>query len=153
MIVRESLIPLFINPILEDKIGEYSFMDDFTGEFLYGDVYKNPENLKFFNSKVRGISDLKGNIYIINNSKFIHKRLLDFLNRKGIVTNAKWNKINYCYDNIITWQRKDNENIMLLGESYDLSVIKDVPFFNEMFEKVKIKNPNINFVLEPFKSL
>jgi len=142
--IYESLKNIYF--IFEDKIGVYSYIDEYTGNTLYGDVYKNPENLNIFKDSVRGISDLKGNLYIMSNSKLIHKRLLDFLNRRGIVTNAIWNRTNYSYDNILTWQRKGDENTMYLGESYINSDINNIKGFNEMFNKVKEKNKNINFI-------
>jgi hypothetical protein len=139
MILKESLI-------LEIKIGEYSYLDDFSKEFVYADVYKNPNNLNFFEPKVRGISDLKGNLYVINNAKFIRKKLIDFLNRKSIVTNANWDKVNYCYNNVIAWQRKDVENVLYLGESYIASNVINSLNFTTMFNKVKERNPNITFI-------
>jgi len=143
MLIRESLEPINIDEVF---LGSYSFYDDYTNQTLGAKIYKNPETLDDFDEKIRAISDLKGNLYVIDNKKLIHKRLLDYLNRNGIINNACWNNVKRCYDNIICWQRKGFSNTLMLGESYYTT---DIDRFDEMLQKVKEKNKNITFVTTP----
>jgi len=136
------------NELKEGLLGDYLWKDR-QGESHFIEVYENPKSIKRLEPDVRGISDKEGNLYVLDHTGFIHERILDYVKSKKLMEDAGWDYDNHYYVNMIAWQRMRGTNDMYLGESY--SENKDVIYldwFKELVDKVRTKNPHINFIEE-----
>ena len=127
--------------------------EEFIGHIKYdaqepAEIYKNPLSLVDFQPDVRGLCDLEGNLFVVNNPYYIlHSDLAQYLHNNGYNIPREITSSNQ--GEYIGLQRFDDTNNFYLGESFSIHYIKE--FFNELKEKlttVKRKNPNLGFVVK-----
>jgi hypothetical protein len=120
------------------------------------EIYKNPKTLKKLEGWERAISDEDGNLYLAEESIFIHTKLLKYLQDNNIIkTNARWHSSLGVYVNCIAWQRKNKTNDFYLSESYDDTFMKSEKIFNDIVDLkdlVEITNPQFKFHLEKIEA-
>ncbi len=127
-------------------------------------IIKNPNNINNLDSDVRAIGDDDGNLYVESYPKYTHSDMHNILRYKGVLTKSydeNWHKSypkNYIY-----LQRIGDTQIFVLAESYLILIYDDdrfpenydlpsreevLPVFKLFLDKLKQKNPNIDFVNE-----
>lgn len=86
---------------------------------------------------------------MLDNTGFIHERILDYVHSKGLMRDARWDYDNHHYVNMIAWQRMRGTNDMYLGETYSENMdVTYLDWFKDLVNKVRTKNSNINFIEE-----
>ena len=142
----------------DDFNKKYNNMKRQFGEIIYSDnnwkLIKNPKSLEYFDKSCRGVITLSGDLYLENFSDFrIHNDILKILYDKNILKGKlrkNWGKKLPQESGFLTVQRYKDKNIIAIGESNkdiyneeDWDKLKH--FYDEILDKCKIKNPNINF--------
>ena len=123
--------------------------------FSKGDwkIIKNPVSLESFGPNVRGVITEKGDLYIENFSEGIHHDIIKLLFKKGIISGKftkSWSKNTPFENHFLTVQRKNNSNVIAVGESnkrmYKESEWELLKSEIDVFiNKAKEKNQNIVF--------
>lgn len=123
-------------------------------------IIKNPKSLENIGNSVRGIIDKNGNLYVEQNVKLIHNKLLKILDKLGLVKYVPEWQFNIPSE-FITVHRFYNKNLMMLGDSNDMMIPDEYrnnyqkseypsyeqvkPIFDKFMSNAKKVNPNINF--------
>jgi len=116
-------------------------------------MYKNPKTITRMEPYIRGISDPKGNLFVVDDShNLIHRDMYNLLIDDNLIKN--YGKDFYLIMHgglLIAWQRVKSTNTFKLSESYysydigELSQDKD--FMNDV-DKVRKKNSQYKFELK-----
>ena len=117
-------------------------------------LLKNPGSLNNFDSNVRGVITTGGDLYLEFFSNAIHHDILKILYNKGIIKGdfkKSWSIKKPEENTFITVQRKDNTNIIGVGESnkliYDqMGWDKLKGEYGKYMQIAHMKNPKIDFV-------
>jgi len=138
------------NLLKEDFIGNYENMHE---------VFINPKSIKRMASDLRGYSHPNGDLFVIDDGySVIHSELAKWLSHNGFPTpddETNSGLVKNIKKGYITWQRVGNTNTFKLGESinfYDERYFKEselMPFIEKYAKKVRQKNLQYKFVLEP----
>jgi len=114
-------------------------------------VFKNPKDLSNFDSNVRALGTIGGDIYIIEKDFYIlHGDLGDELNKKGFISLNR-NRIGQIYDELdkfVLLHRVKNTNLFGLSDTnynYDMNNSKKV---DKIIENINNKNKNIKIINE-----
>lgn len=133
---------------------EYNVTD---GEIFYRKdnwkLIKNPKTLQGFGPYVRGVVTISGDLYLEQHSDgTIHNDIIDVLVKEQIIPDVsrKWGSMLPEQSKFVTVQRFKNENLIAIGESnrilYDINDWKKYqPKYEEVFERLKMRSPSINF--------
>ena len=149
-----------IEPTFSDFDKKYRRMlNSFDQEIAYRDqrgviIIKNPKTLDNFGPYVRGAIDLKGNLFIEEESKLTHNPLLRILDKIGVIKYLDaWHR--KVPTNFLTVQRLRDTNTIKVGESVEAATNKNeehhevsMPIIRDYLAKAKLKNPEINFVID-----
>jgi len=130
-------------------------------------IIKNPRTLTYIGPDVRGVIDKEGNLFVEQQSQFIHKVMVDALNDKGFLNKDFYVALDeYIPTDYLTVQRDGSTNDILVGESNDamqddeqmhgdwresLKVPEKeevIPYFQKFLDAAKRRNPGINFINE-----
>jgi hypothetical protein len=118
-------------------------------------VYRNPKSIKRMSPDLRAISDMKGDLYVMDDSsKFTHSELVKWLIAYGLAPKYTWYDSLYEFGSLVAWTRVSNTDTFKLGESYRLELFHPLDENNltesvfELYEQVKQKNPQYSFKLE-----
>ena len=117
------------------------------------DVYKNPKSIKRMDPDMRGISDPKGNLYVVDDGGrvLIHRHIFDWLKQNKQIRSSL-----SVYDagedfEVMNWQRVGSSNTFKLAESYtkhDVLNIQKDPEAAALHNAVTKKNSKYTFKLE-----
>lgn len=135
---KSELRQLIREEILDLKLNEKLISNQKNVE-----IYMNPKTIKRMEDYSRAVTDDRGNLYIVNSTEWIHKNLITWLNNV-MKTNLDKNP----YENVdktIAWQ-KEKGNSLYLSPAYH-SLEGKIDKIEEMIEKARKKNPNIEFNL------
>ena len=130
--------------------------NDIGQQIIYRDkrgvvIIKNPGSLESIGPWTRGVIDLKGNLFIEQESLLVHDQIIRILNSLGLIKYniTTWHVKDPNASNVgfITVQRQDDGNIMIGESNIWWRDKRDdaTPIFQVFLDKAKIKNPNITF--------
>jgi hypothetical protein len=117
----------------------------------YTEIFINPQL-----SELKEVSDyarafvIDDNFYVAKDSAYLfHYQIWDFLAPK-LYIDADYFKVIRTQDNVISFQKKE-ENDFYLAESYesDIDSLNNLKYnieYDEIMNKVKLKNPGVNFI-------
>ena len=113
-------------------------------------VYKNPPSIKKFVPRARAISDINGDLYVLDNFDLLHDDLIDYLVLNNKIDNrAGYNMKIHQYDYCVAWERYGASNTFLLNDQYD-RFEKLSSYLQNMIllfhKKVSEKNTQFNFI-------
>jgi len=115
------------------------------------EVYKNPKSIKRMESRLRAISDAKGNLYIVNDShNIMHLKFSIWLTSHGIsMPRNVWHSKKH-----MAWNREANTNRFYLSDSYTRTqIFQNKNLYEKLIKKVKSKNSQYDFVLKSIEDL
>ncbi len=148
-----------IEPNFSDFDKKYRRMlNSYDQEIAYRDqrgviIIKNPKTLDNFGSYVRGVIDLKGNLFIEQEPLLTHNPLLRILEKIGVIKYLEaWHR--KIPTNFLTVQRLRDTNTIKVGESVEATNknnefhVESMPLIRDFLAKAKLKNPEIDFVID-----
>jgi hypothetical protein len=144
-----------MNRIAMSGIKNDASMGKFIGktENSGANVFQNPKSLNNFDANVRAVSDEKGDLYVLqNNSDDYHTDIALLLLNKNLFNVGNPNEV--YMGNYITFHRIGSTNKFGVSVSYKSYLEDDEEYYElddhlspaELFEAVKRKNPNFEFI-------
>ena len=120
-------------------------------KILKSNIYKNPKDLSKFDTEVRAIGTIEGDLYVADtNDNFMHGTFGDFLSDNGFIKykpdNNYFNKIYSEQDRFVLLNRVPFTNMFGLSDT-SWNWIRINPnnrkICNEIIDNINKKNPNI----------
>ena len=140
-----KLFEEFINEDLLGTMGKDPYGDDI-------EIYINPKSVKRMMAEIRGLSDAKGNFYVITDGYVkTHVDIGHWLMKKGYIKHDGYMMYEHP-DKYVTWQRKGSTNEFWLGEStqWGLDKLPDSEEgrkeLDKLIKKVQKKNKQFKFI-------
>jgi len=133
-----------VKTVNEDLIGKVPY----DRENPPAEIYINPKSITRFEPNIRAIADgNSGDLFVLNHSELLHATLASYLNTHGYGVPIDYGRLYGSEYNYIPLKRNGKTNDFYLGELYDLEDISnDENSISEKLQRVKAKNPTINFI-------
>lgn len=118
--------------------------------YIDSGVFQNPKNLDSFDSDVRAISDVNGDLYVLHDGISVnHKQIGNALYEKGIISDSNIYFLSHRSDEVkyITLLRVGKTNEFIISDSmYDRYTDDQLKQLEILFKRVKRKNPQYTFI-------
>lgn len=119
-------------------------------------IYRNPKSIRKLGPWARALSDIDGNLFIMEDSfQMVHEDLAQWLldnNKIDWATGGISDFYEQMMHNTVLWQQVGDQNLLYLSESYtqrkfnEYSVYRWTEHIKELTQRVKKRNPGMKYI-------